>query len=250
MSQALLSPNEFAADLHGEEYKVVLERLHTLLKPDNYLEVGSRDGSSLALARCASIAIDPEFNLNPSFFGDKPSCCLYRMGSDEFFAKFKPDQIFGQKVDFAFLDGLHLAEFLLRDFINVERVCQPNSVIAIHDCLPLDVAMARRHEHGESQIQSARYPFYWTGDVWKVIPTLKRLRPDLQIMAVDAQPTGLILITGLNPASTVLSDRYFDIVRDFKFLTDADLVSFMQSIEILASNTLTTYEDVSKYFWL
>jgi hypothetical protein len=241
---------DFAIELHGEDYKVVLRRLHALLKPSSYLEIGSRDGSSLALASCASIAIDPVFNLTGSFFGSKPSCCLYAMGSDKFFAEFNPEQIFGREIDFAFLDGLHLAEFLLRDFINVERACKRNSVITVHDCIPLDAAMARRSESGPGEVRSARFPAWWTGDVWKVIPALRLFRPELQIMALDAQPTGLVMITGLDPLSTILSDHYSDIVRGFRELTDRDLVSFVESTEIVPTMALSTYEDISKYVWL
>ncbi len=250
MSDFVSSMDAFVNDLYGEDYKTVLGRLHNLLKPASYLEIGSRDGSSLALTSCPSIAIDPMFQLTPSFFGNKPFCCLYRMGSDQFFSDFNPEAILGRKVDFAFLDGLHLAEFLLRDFINVERVCRPNSVIAIHDCLPLDAAMARRHEYGQDGIRSPRFPDWWTGDVWKVLVALRKYRPALQIKILDAKPTGLALITGLDPQSSVLSQNYYDIVNEFQAMSDADAKAFVDTADIVATTTLTTYEDVSRFFWL
>ncbi len=241
---------DFEIDLSGEDYKAVLERLHQLLQPANYLEIGSRDGSSLALASCPSIAIDPEFQLTPAFLGQKTVCGLYRMGSDAFFKKFDAQTILGGKVEFAFLDGLHLAEFLLRDFANTERACRPNSVIAVHDCLPLDAPMARRHENGPDVIRSERYPAYWTGDVWKFLAVLQKYRPSLQVTILDAQPTGLGLITGLDPASTVLTDQYHDIMREFACLTDRDLKTFVQSATILKTSEISSYEDMAKLFWL
>ncbi len=243
-------PDDFAVDLSGEDYKTVLERLHRFLKPANYLEIGSRDGSSLALASCPSIAIDPEFRLTPSFLGQKTFCGLYRMGSDAFFKSFDPQAILGGKVEFAFLDGLHLAEFLLRDLANTERACRPNSVIAVHDCLPLDAPMARRHETGPGVVRSERYPEFWTGDVWKLFAVLQKYRPGLQVTMLDAQPTGLGLITGLDPGSTVLTDHYHDIMREFGTLTDRDLKTFVQSATILPTSEIGSYEDMAKLFWL
>ena len=250
MSQFAEVDERFEHELTGEDYKVVLGRLHTLLKPANYLEIGSRDGSSLALASCPSIAVDPVFTLIPSFLGEKPFCGLYRMGSDAFFSAFKPEAIFNRKVDLAFLDGLHLAEFLLRDFINTERSCRANSVIAMHDCIPLDAPMARRHESREGEVLSARYPYFWTGDVWKVVVALKKYRPALQLLLLDAYPTGLAVVTGLDPQSTVLSDNYYGIVRDFRSMTDTDLESYVRSAEVVKTTEFATYEDIARFAWL
>ena len=54
----------------------------------------------------------------------------------------------------------------------------------------------------------ARYRSYWTGDVWKMLPLLRRLRPDLRLICLDAPPTGLVICTQLDPGSTRLSDAY------------------------------------------
>ena len=58
------------------------------------------------------------------------------MTSDEFFAKFDPRDALGSKIDLAFLDGQHLFEYVLRDFMNTEAVCEENSFILLHDCSP------------------------------------------------------------------------------------------------------------------
>ena len=46
-------------------------------------------------------------------------------------------------MELAFIDGLHLFEQVLRDFINVERHSSPSTVVLLHDCLPLDEATAQ-----------------------------------------------------------------------------------------------------------
>ena len=55
---------------------------------------------------------------------------------------------------------------------------------------------------------------WWTGDVWRVVPMLKKYRPDLRILCLDASPTGLILVSNLNPKNDTLSQRYSGIVEE------------------------------------
>ena len=44
--------------------------------------------------------------------------------------------------DIAFLDGMHRAEYLLRDFMNTERFSHERTLILLHDCLPVNARMA------------------------------------------------------------------------------------------------------------
>src|SRR5215212_8626761 len=162
--QVVRSPNRLA----GENYLVLLKAIHTHLKPRTYLEIGSEEGISLSRAECASIAVDPAFKLNRDVILTKPSLHLYQTTSDAFFRIFDPKAVLGDSIEFAFLDGMHFCEFLLRDFINTEKHCRPNSIIALHDCVPRDTLMTRR-------VQPP--PGAWTGDVWKTVPILKQYRP-------------------------------------------------------------------------
>jgi hypothetical protein len=246
------SGDESVPDLRGEPYLDVLARLHRMLRPKTYLEVGSRTGDSLALADCASVAIDPDFNLTPDFFGTKSRCALYRMTSDEFFAAIDPPTVLGGPIDLAFLDGMHLAEFLLRDFMNTERHCKRNSVIAMHDCVPVEIQVARRVEHDLVAAARSMHPNWWTGDVWKVIVMLKKYRPALRIHAIDAHPTGLILVTGLDPASSDLSDGYFDIVDEMRTLSleSVGVGGYHAMLQPMSTGALARFEDVAQLFWL
>jgi hypothetical protein len=197
-------------DLAGEYYINVLARLHQALRPTTYLEIGTFQGASLEAARCATISIDPAFQLaSAAPVQNKPFCGLYQQTSDEFFATNNPSAILGGPLDLAFLDGMHWCEFLLRDFFNTERFCRPDSVIALHDCLPVEAPMAERN--GGLAITPHRQG-WWTGDVWRTLWALRQYRPDLDITVLDAGPTGLVLITGLDPASTLLAEREAEIV--------------------------------------
>lgn len=226
------------------DYAEALDRLHKLLAPQTYLEIGTLSGTTLRLAHCPSIAIDPSFSrLDKEVLTGKPSCLFFQMKSDEFFARYSPSILLGRPVDMAFLDGMHYAEFLLRDFINLERHVRRNSLVVLHDCIPGSVEMTTRHiEQGVA----------WTGDVWKVVPVLKKYRPDLRIHAVDAPPTGLIICTNLNPDSRILEDRYFSILEDFATfdLGKIGIVGLRQLIGVVGTDVLASYESVTQHFWL
>ncbi len=178
-------------------YLSVLERLHRELEPKLYLEIGVRFGASLVLARSPAIGVDPD----PEVKHELPATTsVVTATSDAFFAS--PPA--GLAPDFAFIDGLHLFEFALRDFVNVEACAAPGAVVVIDDVLPNHPSQADRDRHTR----------VWMGDVWRVYAALKRHRPDLWLVMLDTYPSGLLLVANLDPANTTLRDRYEAIVAD------------------------------------
>jgi hypothetical protein len=227
----------------GRDIHEVLTSLHTHLRPVRYLEIGTWTGGSLALASCASLAIDPHFSLATDVVTQKPICALCQMTSDDFFRNHDPTQILGGPIDFAFLDGLHLFEALLRDFINTEKFCRRNSVVALHDCIPPLLAWAPRTPPPNDA---------WTGDVWKVPLILRKYRPELKIYPLNSPPSGLILITNLDPASSVLSSGNYDMVEEFRDLDLAalDPAALAEMFQTMSTDLFETAEQLSQYFWL
>jgi hypothetical protein len=238
-------------DLQGEPYEDLLRRMHEILRPETYLEIGCYTGGSLGMATGKVVAIDPEFKLEGNWVGEKKTCMLFQMTSDAFFRQYSPSALFGQSLDMAFLDGMHLAEFLLRDFINTESHCRRNSVVFMHDCIPVDATIADRGMQTERRAQG-QHPGWWTGDVWKVVVALKTSRPDLSITAWDAAPTGLVAVTNLDPKSTILSERYFDIIKSFENvdLADYGIERYFSELDIQPTSGTKTLEDIAARFWL
>jgi predicted O-methyltransferase YrrM len=186
------------------QYLTFLESVHRQLAPERYLEIGVRNGVSLSLARCRAVGIDPAFSITAELDGD---VALFRTSSDEFFARRNPlAATGGLPFDLCFIDGLHLFEFALRDFINAERHSAAKSVIIFDDVLPRSVDEAARVRHTNA----------WTGDVYPIIEVLARYRPELTVLPVGTHPTGLLLVMGLNPGNTVLADNYPRIVAEFR----------------------------------
>ena len=176
-------------------YRDFLGHIHELLAPPTYLEIGVRNGDSLALARSPSIGIDPAYNLKVA----PPRWAkLFPITSDDFFERAEPLMTFeGRRIGFSFIDGMHLSEFALRDFVNVERHADWTAAIVFDDILPRDVREANRD----------RATHQWTGDVYKVLEVLEEHRPDLIVLRIGTEPTGLGLVLGLDPDSTVVADR-------------------------------------------
>jgi hypothetical protein len=186
-------------------YRALLKAIHAHLTPRTYVEIGVADGASFAMALPGTLAV----GIDPVLERQQPvnrSAKLFAMTSDRFFAEHDLTAILdGNRVDLAFIDGMHHFEYALRDFMHLERFCGRESVILLHDCYPGNAAMAARTPSSG----------WWAGDVWKLIVCLKEYRPDLGISVVDVPPTGLGVLTSLDPASTVLEQHYAEICARF-----------------------------------
>lgn len=189
-------------------YREVLQEIHTILMPKQYLEIGVRGGASLKLARCKSIGIDP--SPLESFSPDNDLVSFFQCTSDDFFFFHAKDAL-KLPIQLAFIDGLHLSENVYRDFINVEQFMDPHGAIVIDDVLPNHRLQALR----------ARESRVWTGDVWRFAEILKEKRPDLNLTWLDTWPTGILVITKLKPKNRVLWEQYNPLLNKLK--KDADM---------------------------
>jgi hypothetical protein len=210
----------------GMRYIKFLERLHQSHVFDWYMEIGCRSGKSFAPVRSRTIAVDPFFSVEMNVIGTKPALHVFQQTSDDFFASgFLARN--GIALSYSFLDGMHLYEYLLRDFMNAEANSAPDGLIALHDCIPGTLDMAMRDHSKVPRINDG-----WTGDVWKLIPILKEYRPDLTVTVYDCAPTGLVVVSGLDPSNRVLQSSYDDIVARYAVdLQDYGLTRFWDSFD-------------------
>jgi len=179
-------------------YLDTLRLLHERWQPTTYLEIGVWTGESLELAQCPAVGVDPSPTRKAA---RTPQSRLVKMGSDDFFED-KTDEILKGKLDLAFIDGMHLFEYAMRDFMHIEQYTTPQSVVIIDDVSPNHPDQANR----------VRTTSNWTGDVWKLHIILKRFRPDLLLVPIDTQPTGLLMVLGLDAKNKVLWEKYNPIV--------------------------------------
>jgi len=191
----------------GPPYRDVLRRLHELVRPRSYLEIGVETGATLAFAHAAerAIGIDPDSSklrrdLVPA------NARVFHETSDAFFERQSREQALGaHRLDLAFIDGMHLFEYALRDFMHVEAWSEANGVVVLHDCLPISPLSASRERRSN----------FWVGDVWKVVSILREYRPELRVKIVATAPSGLCIVRGLQPASRVLWQKLDEITERY-----------------------------------
>jgi hypothetical protein len=177
-----------------------LAALHFLLKPKTYLEIGVQHGWSLDLADASDVAygIDPQPLVTP-----RGNQIIYSMTSDEFFNVATPS--IPGPIDLAFIDGMHLFEYALRDYLNVEKHLSLGGLVVFDDVLP-------RNQEEASRVQC---PGDWTGDVWKVAYILRASLGEETIRLVNTQPTGLLLVRGDWPSPDMKPVDYEEAVTVF-----------------------------------
>ena len=88
------------------------------------------------------------------------------MASDEFFAGPGRHEMY----DLIFIDGLHVADQVLRDIENALEVLTSGGTIVVHDCNPPSEEAQRED---------------WNGTVWKAWVSLRATRRDLRMYVVD-----------------------------------------------------------------
>lgn len=192
--------------LPGLDYIEALRLIHHHYKPERYIEIGVCKGVSFNLADpdIIAIGVDPEPQIDINFLPAKHKVICET--SDNYFNSGRiHDDLQHQAFDMAFLDGMHLFEYALRDFINLEKYSASSSVVLIHDLFPMTADTARRK----------RLTGFWSGDVWKLVFCLKEYRPELQFTLLPCPPTGLGVVEGLNSKSTILVDNYSEIVKQY-----------------------------------
>jgi len=227
---------ERVSPLGGIPYLDFLQALHVKRQVRRYLEIGTQHGESLKLARGNAVAIDPEFKLSMRLWFLRRRIRLFKTTSDAYFSSHDPCVTLGGPIELAFIDGMHLSEYVLRDFINVERHCSPDSLIVLHDAVPQNFEMTERQRRADARHDKSLAQA-WTGDVWRIVPLLRRERPDLHIEVLDCPPTGLVLITGLDPASRTLQGRLDQLTRELTASTPSEtgFWSFIESLTVLSS---------------
>jgi len=188
-------------------YLAVLQLAHRILRPSCYLEIGVRGGASLRLAAGRAIGVDPMPAENLSL---PKNATLVRALSDDFFER-NADQILRPPPDLIFIDGMHLFEYALRDFMNVERHAAPGALVVIDDIFPNHPVQGRRRRQSR----------HWMGDVWRLFVCLQRERPDLFLLPLDTSPSGLLLVAGLDATNNTLRQSYDRLVAQLVTAGDA-----------------------------
>ncbi|WP_374434585.1 class I SAM-dependent methyltransferase [Inhella sp.] len=182
----------------GPGYLEWLQFFQQFLAPATYLEIGVESGASFAFAQAPTLAVgvDPQLDIQ---YALRARSKLFQLTSDAFFAQPDLDAVFeGRGIELAFIDGLHTFDQALTDFRHIEQHAQRHTIVLFHDTVPIDPLTASRQ----------RESIFWCGDTWKAIVLLQRHRPDLQVFTLPTYPSGLTVVTRLDPHSKLLGERF------------------------------------------
>jgi hypothetical protein len=113
----------------------------------------------------------------------------------------------------------------------------------LHDAVPINFEMSER-DHQPDRRRDKIYKTYWTGDVWRVLPVLARERPDLRIQILDCPPTGLVLVSNLNPRDAVLPARLDGLAKSLANQRPSQS-AFWQFLESVAMTDSRGFSDES-----
>ena len=141
---------------------------------DKYLEIGVEYGECFNETHFLDkVGVDPDPKFSPKY-----NQKLFVLSSDDYFTQYGiSDSTYENSsinnpiyFDVVFIDGMHQAEYLLRDINNSIQILSSGGTIFIDDILPfnyneqLKVPIKHYYENG-----ILKYGENWTGDVWKVI---------------------------------------------------------------------------------
>jgi hypothetical protein len=158
----------------------------------SYCEIGTqnRNQNFDKIVCYHKYCVDPDINANADFVGT----------SDDFFAQNK------KTYDLYFLDGLHTAEQVKKDFQNSLKVLSPNGFIVLHDCNPL------KEEH--TIVPRPTVTGHWNGSCYEFASALKCEKYTVDIdngcMVIPYPKTEVRISYSLLPVTKKDQWSYFD----------------------------------------
>lgn len=154
----------------------VLNHLAERYNLQRYLEIGVQDvRQNFENIVCTlKLGVDPNY----SYVSHEGNDVVLMMTSDEFFENPPHSLAFDwiSEFDLIFIDGLHTAEQVRKDFENALKILSPNGFIVLHDCNPL------KEEH--TIVPRPTVTGHWNGDVYK-FATMLSGTPSYRTVDVD-----------------------------------------------------------------
>ena len=196
----------------GYDFLRFLAAVDQAASPQGFAAISTKSGRAASSIGCDGVLVDPGMASSAAALLPGQRLVFQRADGRQSFARQPLSEAFPYGVDLALLDGLHQFATILDDFIAVEAASHPGTVVLLHDCLPLNHRMTGEPPNAgpagaEPADDDPALREFWTGDVWKMVPTLQHFRPDLSLVFVNCGPTGFVVCRGLKPRSTILRDQ-------------------------------------------
>lgn len=174
----------------------VLQKIIDHIKARTYLEIGVEKGTIISRIKAPhKIGVDPKMIFPKRLRIQKllgfAKFQTIEETSDIFFEKYATKILF-QRIDVAFIDGLHTYQQSLKDVENTLRYLNTEGIIVLHDCNPLNYASAYPVKKSIDEVirlaDQGDLPGWngaWNGDVWKALAHLRIKHENLNIFTLD-----------------------------------------------------------------
>ncbi|MDA9823678.1 hypothetical protein N9C56_14485 [Paracoccaceae bacterium] len=157
------------------------------------------------------------FNFKKNVWGKKYFCLFFQEKSQSFFERDLVD-LPSLRCELGFIDGMHLFEYALQDFINLTRMSTPGALFLFHDVMPWSFEMTTR-DH-----KTLKKSAPWVGDIWKLIPIFIEAGMKDFISVLTSAPSGLIAVT--NPGEQLTNNLIEKFDEIFSKWKNIELESF------------------------
>lgn len=172
--------------------KEIINSYIKAINAKTYVEIGVQRGHLFfEIDAPRKFAVDPNFMISKTnkikYFFQRLRDQYYELTSDAFFDKHGDELFATDKIDVAFIDGLHTYEQVMRDVENCMKYLSPKGVILLHDCKPDDAdaaVFAMSPEDAKNRYENW-HSGAWTGDVYKAIVELRSTHTDRHIFVFD-----------------------------------------------------------------
>jgi hypothetical protein len=179
----------------GGAYTELIERLLRWRTPKVYLEIGIRQGRTLALAKPPTLAIGVEKKPDIRYRFEAPTR-IYEVDPLEFLGSDRIAKLAGRnRFDIAMIRSPRSFEEAYDTFVALEAISGKDSILMLHGTLAPDPVAGARERNSN----------FWVGDLWKLVPCLLEKRPELGIFTVPVFPVGITIVAGLKKRNTRLA---------------------------------------------
>lgn len=197
----------------------------------SYLEIGHEFGNNFK-------KIDIEFKESLDPANDGRGTPTYNISSDEFFKNY----VGNKKYDIIFIDGLHIADQVIKDINNSLNHINPNGIVFMHDCLPqnfqqqdvedFDPNDFNLRPNGPKRKLFGDQYGYWTGNSWKSFLHYRKTRNDLYMTVVDTDWGVGVIFPNKKQDLLTITDESFEYFSNHK-QEILNLISCQSYVELI-----------------
>ena len=159
-------------------YDIINFLIENFNRETNYLEIGVRN----PVFNFDKIKATYKYSVDPCI-EIKGVDIDFELTSDSFFEKLRDGKILSNniKFDVIFIDGLHLAEQVIKDILNSIDFLSDDGFIVMHDCNP----PSEYHASENYEYRMSPSKDYWNGTTWKAFVEFRK-RSDYYSCCIDS----------------------------------------------------------------